>query len=217
MILVVASRLDREATSLVEAWRAADARLVSAEDLSRPGWVFQVDAPARTVLVAEGRRVPVSQVSGVLVRRPAVLAAELLDLAAQDRAYAAAEMGAFLVALLAAAPCLVIDRPTPSCLSGPGHDPLRWALAVGRAGLRSALCEPLSGPLHEVVVCKDRCFGHKTPAEAEAMAHLAASSRLHLLGAHFTDTGAIAAVSPFPRLAVPALRAALLDDLGGGR
>ena len=72
MILVLADLVDGEADALVEAW-GAEAALLGVDDLSRPGWV--ADFPhAGPAFVADGQRRATRDLTGVLVRLPAVRA-----------------------------------------------------------------------------------------------------------------------------------------------
>src|SRR5580658_7170092 len=93
--VVVASRHDREAAALVARWAADGAALLSAEDLSRPGWRFHPEAPETSVAVIGGAVTPCREITGVLVRRPCVVAAELSHIRSADRDYLAQEMSAF--------------------------------------------------------------------------------------------------------------------------
>src|SRR5439155_9381156 len=212
MIAVLASRLDPEARALVRAWSGAGAGLLSAEDLSQPGWEFRLADPAGGTAVVEGRRIKVSELRAVLTRRPAVLAEELAHVAAADRAYVAAECNAFLLAWLTALACRVVNRPTPTSLSGPAWSGLHWRAATARAGLEWA--EPADPPLetHEVVVCGARTLFAQSAAQAEAAQALARAGEVELLSVRFAGRG-ISGVSVAPSLASPEVQAGLLEHL----
>lgn len=99
MIVVVGSRHDPVATDLVNRW--PDAALCSAEDLTRPGWVWPCGAGAgRSAWVVDGAVVDDARVTGVFLRRASVYAEELSSTHPDDRSYLAAEAHAFLVHVL---------------------------------------------------------------------------------------------------------------------
>ena len=111
MLLIVAQRNDLAARSLAERWRSRGAALLTARDLSMPGWKFDLPAQGPSRLIAEGRPFSSSQIAGVLTRLSAVPATELDHVAAEDRAYVSSEMTAFLLAWLSSLPCPVLNRP----------------------------------------------------------------------------------------------------------
>lgn len=211
VLAVLGSSLDPSATVLVEAWSAAGAVLLSAEDLSRPGWAFRVAEPDAGVAVIGGERVPVSEIQAVVTRRPAVLAQELTAIEPTDRAYLAAEMNAFLVAWLSALPCPVLNRPTPRSLSGPAWTALHWAAAAAEVGV-DWVAEPV-GPTSDVVVCGTACLGARSTGEDETARALARCAGVELLGVRFCSAGACAATT-IPPLDAHDVRAAVLDHLG---
>src|SRR5207248_5485047 len=118
MILIIASRFDRRAPALAARWHAHGAQVVTGTALSTAGWRYRAGA-AEGAAVA-GVAVPVDAITGVLTLVPAITVDELPQIIASDREYVAAEMSAFLRAWLAALPCPVINRPTPTALAGPG-------------------------------------------------------------------------------------------------
>ena len=218
MIAVLASRLDPEARALVAAWAGAEAGLLSAEDLSQPGWEFRLADPAGGTAVVEGRRIKVSELRAVLTRRPAVLAEELAHIAAADRAYVAAECNAFLLAWLSALAyaCRVVNRPTPTSLSGPAWSELHWRAAAARTGLQWA--EPADPPLetHEVVLCGARTLFAQSASQAEAAQALARAAKVELLSVRFAGRGVsrgISGATVAPSLASPEVQAGLLEHL----
>ena len=132
MLLIVAQRNDLAARSLAERWRSRGAALLTARDLSMPGWKFDLPAQGPSRLIAEGRPFSSNQIAGVLTRLSAVPATELDHVTAEDRAYVSSEMTAFLLAWLSSLPCPVLNRPTPSGLCGPGWRIEQWIhLAAG--------------------------------------------------------------------------------------
>jgi hypothetical protein len=212
VLAVLASRLDAAARELVSSWSSAGAVLLSAEDLSTPGWTFRVDDPGGGTAVVGGERVPVRELRAVLTRRPGVVAEELGWIAAADRAYVAAESNAFLLAWLDALPCRVVNRPTPLSLCGPAWGSRHWAAAASRAGV--SWREPDGGDVRDVYVVGARCIGARSAREERAALELARSAGVELLGVSFSGGRACAAAAR-PPLEREDVRAALLDELLG--
>src|SRR5262245_31751193 len=126
MLVVIASRFDRSAAQLAARWTTAGALLLTCADLSLAGWRWTLGESQTAVLVASGRRVPTSALTGVLTRLPAIFPQELLHIVPEERDYVAAEMTAFLRAWLADLACPILNRPTATCLSGPGWRSEYW-------------------------------------------------------------------------------------------
>ena len=136
MLIVLASRFDADAASLVRRWHSQGARLLTCEDLSRCGWTWEPDAPSRGTLVREGKRVSLVAVRGVVSLLSGVEASELPHIVPEEREYVASEMTAFLLAWLSSLSCHVINRPTPLCLTGPRLHREQWLQHASRVGLR---------------------------------------------------------------------------------
>ena len=145
MLVVIASREDSRANELVSLPIASPAVLLACEDLCRPGWRFDPGCPERGQLVAGGSVLPVSRVTGVLTCRPHVFEAELTQVALEDRPFVAAEINAFLLAWLSSLRCLVINRPSGTCLSGPAWRPQQWVQVAASLGLR---VKPVQRSMH---------------------------------------------------------------------
>jgi len=130
--LVLAHRWDSAAHALAQGWPQAT-RLVMPADLSAAGWSLRLAGRD------DGWTWPSPDpFDGVLTRLTAISAADLPQVHAADRVYAAAELGAFLLAWLDACPAPVLNRPAPGCLNGPPWSAEQWALAAYRAGLAPA-------------------------------------------------------------------------------
>lgn len=181
MIVVLADLADGETDALVEAW-GAEAALVGVDDLSRPGWVAEFPQ-AGPAFVADGQRRATRDLTGVLVRLPAVRAEHLPHIAEADRDYAAAEMTAFLAYWLSALECPVVNRPTPSLLMGPAWTVVRWLALARDLGIAGAQ-EP-GGPAERwVTAVGGRAFPAEDPAAPAAVA-LARQAGVSLLGLGF--------------------------------
>ncbi|HVO25671.1 MAG TPA: hypothetical protein VMW56_18785 [Candidatus Margulisiibacteriota bacterium] len=135
MLLVLASRSDASAATLVRRWRGHGARLLTCEDLSRRGWVWNPDVPDDGSLVLQEECVSLRSIRGVVSLLPSVAPSELPQIVAEEREYVASEMMAFLVAWLSSLRCRVINRPTPLCLTGPRLHHEQWLREAVRAGL----------------------------------------------------------------------------------
>jgi len=135
MLVVVASLWDEAARSLVERWEPHGAGLLTVDDLCRAGWRHYVEDPACSRAVIGGSMVATGDISAVLTRLPAVAEQELSAIVAEDRAYAAAEMTAFLAYWLSTLKCPVLNQPSPVCLCGPIWRPEQWAQTASRLGL----------------------------------------------------------------------------------
>jgi hypothetical protein len=196
MLVVLGSRLDPSARALVAHWSSADAALLSAEDLCRPGWVHRPMAPLCGTAVVDGRRVPVGHIDAVLVRRPAVLAEELTSIHEDDRDYVAAEINAFLVAWLSGLDCAVVNRPSPRSLDGPGWSVHHWRAAAMRVGL---VWGRGNGDSRDVVVCAGECVGAASDAEVRGVRRLAAAAGVDVLGVRIGRDG-VTAASTLPPL-----------------
>jgi len=135
VLLVVGSRFDAGAASLVRRWRPRCARLLTCEDLSTPGWSWDPQTPDRATMMVQGERLSVRSLRGVVTLLPSVTPAELPHIAEADREYVASEMTAFLLAWLSRLPCRVVNPPAPLCLSGSYLHPEQWLQIADRSGL----------------------------------------------------------------------------------
>lgn len=218
MIIVLGSALDPAATQIVTdlgGWGHGGVRLVSAEDLGRVGWTFDPAAPRESHLVADGAVLAMAEVDAIVVRRPAIAAEELRWLDAADRQYGAAEANAFLVSWLSAAPCPVLNRPSATCLCGPGWSRLHWQLAAERVGLRwkqACTAAEDADACRDVVVCGSSVHGARDPGEARSAIALSRQSGAALLGLRFIGDG-LCGVTTQPSLATNEARTLVLEHV----
>lgn len=197
MIVIVARQGDESARSLAARWSAHGALLLSPPDLSVSGWQYSPLAPEASIGVIGRRSICSSEITGVLTRLPWVFESELIHVAPNDRAYAASEMNAFLLALLDGLPCPLLNRPTSTCLSGPCWRNERWVHCA--AGLGIPVCPvrrearpsevwSLQEAQHSsktVTVVGDRCFGEADKTLAHRARRLASAAGVDLLAVHF--------------------------------
>jgi hypothetical protein len=199
MIVVLASRADAPARALVDRWTAAGhpTALMTCVDLALAGWQLEIgrdEVPWRGVV--DARAIAAEDVTAVVNRLPAVTAREVDFIDDQDRAYAAAEMQAFLVAWLGSLRCPVLNRPTPAGLNGPAWTVERWTLAAAAADMpthpvkRRAVLEaeaaaaPPVSPLLALDVVGRKCLGEADARTRKAALALAASAGVELLRVH---------------------------------
>ncbi len=174
-------------------WRRAGpatARTLSAEDLSQPGWRFYTDAPDKSVAVVGGTAIPCREITGVLIRRPYIIEAELAHIHSADRHYVAAEMSAFLFAWLVSLTCPMLNRPRDFYLLGPPWRQEQWMRAAAALGIALAPIRRMmpvntkdfsaAGEPVQVIVVAGHCFGvdaARFAPEAASVAAFCASIR----------------------------------------
>jgi hypothetical protein len=186
MIVIVGSRHDAVAAALVRAWPGA--ALCSAEDLTRPGWLWRTSSTISSRWVVDGKVVADEEISGVFIRRSTVYSEEFLSTHPDDRSYLAAESHAFLIFVLSKTRAVVANPVAEGAIGDEALRPERWMRSVADAGLSVAPLRLTSrGPrprrLHPTVVevVGDRAFGG-APERAKATA-IRIAHRLGLLWA----------------------------------
>lgn len=208
--------------------------MLTAADLCMPGWRVLASDPAGSCAVVDGEIVPVSSITGVLVRLAAITEQDLPVITAADRGYAAREMTAFLAYWLSSLPCPVLNRPAASGLCGPGWRGERWVLAAARLGLpvtpRRHRTPPFGGdppsaaagglaavPAPELVtatIVGDRCLGELDEIAAARARMLASAAGVDLLSVRFSGHGAgsvFVDAHPWVNLSDPQTAAAIGD------
>lgn len=134
MIVVVADRQDETARALACRWAVQPIAIVTPGDLSVPGWQ-QADAMSRCMVVANGKLIPQQEIAGVLTRLPWIFEHDVMHIVPEDRQYVAAEMAAFLLFWLSQLKCPVLNRPTPTGLSGPYWRQEQWVRLAAQIGI----------------------------------------------------------------------------------
>jgi hypothetical protein len=231
VIVILARQGDESARSLAARWSAHGALLLSAPDLSIPGWQYNPLAAEANAAVISRRAIGASEITGVLTRLSWIFGHELIQVAPNDRAYAASEMNAFLLAWLDGLACPLLNRPTATCLSGPCWRKERWVHFAARLGIpvcpvrrearpSDALPEEPRSPSKSVTVVGDRCFGETEKAIADCARRLASAAGLDLLGVHFRDVDGeprLLGADLCPDLSSTNVADAVLDYFSGNR
>ena len=230
MLLILAHAHDGSARALARRW-GSEALLLTPGALAETRWHLEVDRDGgvRTGLAtADGTPIPVT---GVVNRLGVVTAADVPEVRSADRAYAGAELTAFLLAWLDACPVPVLNPPDPRSLNGPPWFPEQWAEVAASAGLRveaagrrvglpaappAAAVPDWDGAVRAHVV-GDVCVGDVHPELGRRLCELGRLARTPLLTATVSGRGAHARVrdiSAWPDLAEPAVADAVLAALG---
>lgn len=132
MRLVLAHDHDITAHELAARW-GSDAVLLTPAELSSEHLLLHLDEHGHSQAEVTSR----PGVTSVLTRLGGISAADLPQVSAQDAVYAAAELDAFLRAWLGVWPGPVVNRPSTTCLNGPGWRPEQWVAAATAVGLRA--------------------------------------------------------------------------------
>jgi hypothetical protein len=199
MILVAAARGDATARSFVSR-HSSQSILLSPVDLSLGGWRYHPGHAADSTLVASGKSIHAGEVTGILNRLTWVLPSELLDIKAEDRMYASAEMTAFLISWLSEAPCRVLNRPATVGQSGASWPSEKWIATAAQLGvpvrpmLRHATRQPeMPMPMvsHDhcvsTTVVGDCCVGEVDQSLRGQARCLSQAARLNLFSLHYSS------------------------------
>lgn len=179
--VLLASREDAMAARFASSYYQEGVRLFTPEDLSMPGWHFATCDHENWAVIG-GKPTAVRDIRAAIAFLPTVRARDIASLiAAEDRAYAAAEMTAFLAAWLAALGAKAINAPSPVCLTGtaPTHRALRdyarcsgLELAVSPAETTAVSC------VNGVPITEDEALAEAAAAVCKAAGESLA--RIHL-------------------------------------
>jgi hypothetical protein len=198
IFVILASRFDWGAARLADRWAKQGARLMTPEDLSRSGWrdYLPTSKTARSTAVLGGQEVSFDEIEGVIVRLPWVMENELSHIAHVDRSYVASEMSSYLVCWLSGLKCPVLNRPSATCLSGPGWRAEQWLHAAMKLGIpvkmarRSSMTPetsrvPEDGPVEMITVVGDSTHGQASKEDAQHALKLARYAGVYLMSAVF--------------------------------
>jgi len=231
MIVIVANRWNQTSGALASRWAAYDVAVLTAQDLSVAGWHQRLSDMDGGTAVAQRKLVPQNEISAVLTLLPCVVEEELPDIVPEDRRYVAAEMTAFLLSWLSRLKCPVLNRPTPTCLSGPYWRPEKWVQVAAQAGIpvqpvrrlaalpgSNGTEDPLPAPATLTVIGK-RIFGEADPVLRSQARCLADLAGVELLAVRFSspERGAcLVGADTFPTISDGWLADAVLECLRGG-
>jgi hypothetical protein len=200
MLVITATRQDLVAQALASLWAAHDAAVLTSADLAMSGWRDYLNTNEGSTAVVSGQIVAVEEITGVLTLLPGVFEEELGAIVPEDRVYVATEMTAFLFSWLSRLKCPVLNRPTPTCLSGPYWRPEQWINAAAQVGIpvhrlhRQAV---LSGATQlelserqstNVTVVGTQCFGAVDVTLAVQARRLADLAQVDLLEVQFSSS-----------------------------
>jgi hypothetical protein len=130
---------------------------------------------------------------------PGVSELELLHIIPADRPYVAAEMTAFLLSWLSTLTCPVVNRPSPTCLSGPYWRPEQWAHVAAQIGMRvqpvhrraawAAGSAPAAQESLTVTVVGERCLGRADDTVMTGAQRLAKAANVDMLAVRVSGPG----------------------------
>ena len=230
MVLVVANADDEVASTFVQRHARQGVRLLRPGDLSQSGWRYELgERSGLSQAVVAGRVYREVQLAGVITRLASVTPADLPHIDLSDRVYVAQEIQAFLVSWLHALPCLVLNRPTPTCLAGEWWSPQTWIHRACRLGIpvaRSEWCVARDlrmkarHPVTEerstaagITVVGSRIIGRAAPRVVQYARRLAQAAGLDCLTIQFSscdDDARFLGVSLWPNLADRAIAVAIM-------
>lgn len=200
MLVITATQQDLVAQALGSLWAVHDAALLTPADLSISGWRDYLNTNKGSTAVVSGQIVAVEEITGVFTRLPCVFEQELDTIVPEDRSYVATEMTAFLLSWLSRLKCPVLNRPTPTSLSGPYWRQERWIYAAAQVGIpvrqlhRQAVLPTVTQfelpDLHSVTVTVvgTHCFGAVDDALAIQARRLADLAQVDLLAVQFSSS-----------------------------
>jgi len=216
-IVILARAGNLPARALAAAWPDGGAQLLTPGDVLRAAWRWRL-RPSGAITMAGPDYFTAP--AGVLCLLEAVTVVDLPGIAPADRAYAAAELNAFLLAWLYNLPCRRLNPPSLTALNGERHM-LAWRAHAREAGLAllpleaadpEAACTPPPGPAMAVTAIAGSIIGGNARAQ-QAVRRLAQSARLPMLQACLCETPhglALHSASAQPDLASAAAAAALV-------
>lgn len=234
MIVIIASRYDEVAKMLVARWEAHDAMLLTCEDLSVCGWRYYLSDSEPSTVVVGGQEVTQEGIRGVLTRVPTVYAEELVHIVPADRMYVAVEMTSFLISWLSRLSCPVLNRATPTCLSGPFWRQEQWAYVAAQIGIpvrsvQRRIARVTGGSLPEekqeslpvtLTIVGDHCFGAADKTLHIQARQLADAAHVQLLAVQFDGPEAgsfFAGTNLWPDITAADVAEAVLDYFQGRR
>src|SRR5262245_14893955 len=173
-------------------------------DLSGSGWRCVVGHPELATAAAGGRVLRAAQVGAVWCRFSRITPQDLTHLHADDRAFAAGEMHAFLRAWLSQLGERVCNQPDSTSLAGPAWLPMRWRWLAARLDIptMAAASAAEQGEALTVLVAGHQALGTRDASVTRHALRLARAARSTLLAMRFVKQGEwrFASADPNPQL-----------------
>jgi hypothetical protein len=195
LIVVIASELDDTARDATADWPGQKTVLLTPADFFCRGWRATAGKTDDWSIVADNKVYSVRSISGIITLLPRISAGELFDVEPDERSYAAAEASAFALFFLTEAPCPVVNRPTPDCLTGPNWRPEQWMRAGFEAGIRTKESKRTNRALPREIVAADctsvtvlagKCLEDTSEGCLPAVQKLAELAQVIFLKVYFT-------------------------------
>lgn len=213
MILVLCSRADRVALDFAKRHASVGVRALTCADISRQGWTLELHRGAVCITAAlgdgecsTGRR-HVVQVDGVITRLGYVSEAEVGYVVPDDRPYVAAELHAFLFAVLKGMACPKVNAPSLACLYTPHPRASNWRRLARSVGLVVAdecvAQQDVTSRFTDVTVVGERVWGEAPVRLREMTLQLAAAAGVVHLRARYRiapQDARFCGVDPYPQL-----------------
>ncbi len=233
MLIVLANRSDAAARLLAQRW--TDTVFLSPQYLSGRGWCHELggrrskqQVELHESISIGGLPISAAQIDGVYTRISGVFEHDLIEIRAEDRAYVAAEMNAFLLSWLTNLRCRVVNRPTFQGLCGPNLRPEAWIHIAAMHGIPVVTILRDSNGYQsrdvklteQVTIVGDHAFGYSEIRARQWARELAECVGLDLVTVSFniTATGPLfLEASPWLDLSGPGIEDAVLDLLRNGR
>ena len=219
MILIFADELDDIAQATVAEWPAANAQLLTVSDLANQGWFVDHTNFSQSTLVCNGQSISIAEITGLIITKPYIFAAELYRIESASRLYVAGELGAFLFYVFNALTCPRINCPSPYNLASPNYRYEQWqlwclALSIPfKVAIEQPIVEPQTVLIPtKVIVLAGRVIAGEDPAQQEAALQLAAIANIIYLEVLFIEIAQQSyfyAANPIPDLSQPAVCSAL--------
>jgi hypothetical protein len=164
VLLIIANAYDNPARALSRLCRDEPTLLLTPRDLSREGWQYHVGSIDQGWVVASGTRIRTRDIRGVVTRLAWIDPRELEHIVREEREYVAAEMSAVLLAWISELRCRVVNRPSTTCLCGPGWSIAEWETAAVRAGIAVMRDKARGGDTVPITIAGNEILG---PAPAD--------------------------------------------------
>jgi hypothetical protein len=190
MILLIIGRGARRPLGLAAGYvpGPAGVRVLEPSGLSTPGWAHDPENPAEDRLVIDGEVHPAGRLTAVITALDAVQPFDLPDVRAEDRAFVASEMTAFLRTWLGTLTCPVLDRPTALALSGAAGDRAVWSTAATALAVPDRQAAPAPRTrTHAVTVAACRVVGPAPEPAAATALSLARTANVTAARLRLTD------------------------------